>query len=60
MTHVNVAYRAVAECDGTSKLNDVSSRDRGVLSHERDEVVDGVVDTVVGREERLNGGEEEH
>ena len=55
-----MTYGAVTESDGTSKLDEISSRDRRVLSHEGDEVVNRVIDTVVGREQRLNGREKEH
>ena len=55
----SLAYGAVGEGDGTSKLDEVSSADR-VERKEVEEVVDTVGDTVVGREERFNSREEEH
>ena len=55
-----ITYGAVAEGDGTSKLNEITGRDGVVLLHEGDEVVDRVVDAVVGREVGLDGGEEQH
>ena len=54
------AYRAVAESDGTSKLDEITSTDGVVLLHEGNEVVDGVVDTVVSRKVGLDGREEQH
>ena len=54
------AHRAVADSDGTSELDEIASADRVVLLHERDEVVHGVVDTVVWPEVGLDGREEEH
>lgn len=53
-------YGAVAECDSACELDEVTSTDRVVLLHERNEVVHTVGDTVVGREERLNSWEKEH
>ena len=52
-------YRTVTKSDGTSELDEVSSG-HGVLGQEWDEVVDGIIDTIVGRETWLNGREEEH
>ena len=52
-------YGAVAESDGTSELDEVSSTD-GVERQEVEQVVNTVGDTVVGLKEGLNGWEEEH
>ena len=54
------AYRAVTESDSTSKLDKVTSTDGVVLLHERNQVVDRVVDAVVSGKVGLDGGEEEH
>ena len=56
---MNAAYRAVAESNGTSELDEISSADR-VPRQEVEEVVNTVGNTVVGHEERLNSREEEH
>lgn len=53
-------YGAVAESDGSGKLDYVSSTDRRVLGHERDQVVDTVVDAAVRMERRLDSREQEH
>lgn len=53
-------YRAVAKSNSTSELNNIASADGVVLLHERNQVVDAVVDTVVRLKIRLNGREEEH
>ena len=54
-----MAYRAVAERDSTGELDEVTSADV-VLGKEVKEVVDGVVDTVVGAEAGLDLREEQH
>ena len=53
-------YGTVGKRHSASKLNKVTSADGVVLLHEGNEVVDGVVNTVVGREVGLDGGEEQH
>ena len=53
-------YRTVTESNSSSKLDEVTSADGVVLLHEGNEVVDGVVDTVVGLEVGLDGREEQH
>ena len=53
-------YGTVGERHSASKLNKVTSADGVVLLHEGNEVVDGVVDTVVGLEVGLDGREEQH
>lgn len=58
--YAETAYGAVAERDSTSELDEIASTDGVVLLHKRNEVVDRVVDTVVGREIWLNRREEEH
>ena len=53
-------YGAVGERDGTSELNEITGGDGVVLLHERDQVVDGVVDTIVGVEVGLDRREQKH
>ena len=60
ITNAGATYGAVGERDGTSELNEIAGRDGVVLLHERNEVVHGVVDTVVGGEVRLDIREDEH
>ena len=52
-------YRTVAESDSAGELDEVASGD-GVFGQEGNEVVDGVVDTIVSSEKRFDGGEQEH
>lgn len=58
VTRARGTYRAVRQSNGTGELDEIASTDRVVLLHERDQVVDRVVNTVVSREVRLNGREE--
>lgn len=55
-----ITYRAVAERDRASELDEISGRDRRVLGEEWDKVVNRVRNTVVGREVGLDGGEKKH
>lgn len=56
----SAAYRAVGERDGTSELDDIAGTDGVVFLHERNEVVHGVVNSVVGLEVRFDRGEKKH
>ena len=54
------AHRAVADSDGTSELDEVTSRDGRELREEGDQVVDTVVNTRVLGAARLDRREDEH
>ena len=53
-------YRAVADSDRASELDEVTRRDLRELREEGDQVVDRVGDTEVREECGLDGGEDEH
>ena len=55
-----MTYGAVAEGDSTSELDEITGTDGIVLLHEWDEVVDRVVDAVVGSEVGFDGREKKH
>ena len=57
---VTSTYGAVAERNGTSKLNHVTSGDGRVQTQEMDQVVDRVVNTSVSLESGLDRREDEH
>ena len=53
-------YRTVAKSDGSGELDDVASTDCVMRLHERDQVVDRVVDAAVGWVVWLDSREEKH